>query len=297
MNKNIQEFHKLIIDAGSSGDTTKLDIREILDYHHLATELLYHPLPVGKENRCDFLKGLVLLENILNLGSTSPFYNFMKRFDLYNNVELMDWIFANRNNPYIPFGSFRPPLEVRSYSQYLEYEKKHQEYREKIIGLDIKRSRLAKERKNRIREEHKARKKANTEKQKLEILNYEIRMFRETCNQLNFQEGTSFEIDLLFESLAIHTRLLIEFFYNDKKKYKDDLIAQDFLPNTIDWKTQRPPKTRLLKNAQYKANKQLAHISLCRIEIAKNNKEWDWNGISRDMEIIIDKFEILKNQH
>lgn len=121
MDKNIQELHKLIIDTGRGGDTTKLNVGEISGYHQLATELLCHPLPVGKENRSDFLKGLILLENGLRLGSTSLFHNFMKRLDLYKDAELMDWIFANRNNPYIPFGLFHPPLEVRSYSEYLEY--------------------------------------------------------------------------------------------------------------------------------------------------------------------------------
>lgn len=164
MTRNIQELHKLIIDAGRSGDATKLNIGEISDYHHLATELLLCPLPIGKENRCDFLKGLILLENSLSLGSTSQIWKFMNRLDLYDDTELMDWIFANRNNPYVPFGSFRPPLEVRSYSQYLEYDKKHQEHREKMIGLDMERSRLAKERKDRIRKEHAARKKVNDEK-------------------------------------------------------------------------------------------------------------------------------------
>lgn len=164
MDKNIQELHKLIIDVGSSGDTTKLDIREIPDYYHLATSFLSHPLPVGKENRQDFLKGLVLLENGLRLGSTSQVWKFMKRIDSYNDAELMDWILANRNNPYIPFGLFRPPLEVRSYSQYLEYEKKCQKHRKRMIGLDMERSRLAKERKARIREEHAVRKKSNYEK-------------------------------------------------------------------------------------------------------------------------------------
>lgn len=159
MNKNIQELHQLIIEAGRSGDVTKLNMAEISE-----AELLRHPLPVGRENRCDFLKGLVLLENSLRLGSTSPFHNFMKRLDLYNDAELMDWILANRNNPYIPFGLFRPPLEVRTYSQYLEYEKAHQEHRGKMIGLDMEKSRLAKERKAKIREEHAARKKANDEK-------------------------------------------------------------------------------------------------------------------------------------
>lgn len=166
MTKNIQELHQLIIDAGRSGDAAEFNIKEISNYHQLATDLLSRPLPVGKENRCDFLKGLILLENGLRLGSTSQIWKFMKRLDLYNDAELMDWIFVHRNNPYIPFGSFRPPLEVRSYSQYLEYDKKHQERREQMTGLDMERSRLAKERKNKISKEHAARKKTNDEKRR-----------------------------------------------------------------------------------------------------------------------------------
>ncbi len=166
MAKNNQELHKLIIDAGRSGETTKLNIREISGYHQLATELLRHPLPVGKENRCDLLKGLLLLENGLRLGSTSLLHNFMKRLDLYTDAELMDWILLNRNNPYVPFGSFHPPLEVRSYSEYLEYEKGRQVHREKMVGMDMERSRLAKERKEQARKEHEARKKDNDQKRR-----------------------------------------------------------------------------------------------------------------------------------
>lgn len=166
MDKSIQELHKLIIDAGKRGHVTNLDMKENHGYYDLMTSLLSRPLPVGKENRQDFLKGLILLENGLKLGSTSQFWKFMERLDLYNDAELMDWILANRNNPYVPFGSYLPPLEVRSYSEYLAYEKNRQEHREKMISLDMERSRLAKERKARIKEEHAARKKVNDEKRK-----------------------------------------------------------------------------------------------------------------------------------
>lgn len=104
------------------------------------------------------------MENSLHLGSTSRIWKFMQRLDLYTDTELMDWIFAHRNNPYIPFGKGAPSLEVQSYSQYLNYEKERQAHLEKMLALDIERSKLAKERKNRIREEHKARKKVNDEK-------------------------------------------------------------------------------------------------------------------------------------
>lgn len=164
MDKDTQKLHKLIIDVGKSGNIAGLNVSGSLDYHEWTIELLRYPLPIGKENRCDFLKGLVLLENGLHLGSTSPFHNFMKRLDLYNVAELMDWILSNRNNPYIPFGSFHPPLEVQSYSQYMEYKKEREIHREKMIGMDMERSRLAKERKEQVRKEHEARKKINDEK-------------------------------------------------------------------------------------------------------------------------------------
>ena len=135
-----------------------------------------------------------------------------------------------------------------------------------------------------------------TKEEKEGPLKYEIAMFRETCDQLNFCQNTQFERNLLLESLPAHIRILIEFFYNDKnKKYPNDLMAQDFLADTIDWKKERPAMTKLLSEAKNKADKQLAHLSRWRIKIEKDNKKgWDWQGIKKDMEKVIEKFESLK---
>ena len=135
-----------------------------------------------------------------------------------------------------------------------------------------------------------------TKEEKEEHLNYEIWMFRETCNQLNFSQKTRFERNLLLESLPTHVRILIEFFYNDKnKKYPNNLVAQDFLPETINWKNERPYITKLLNEAKNKADKQLAHLSLWRVKIERDGKkEWDWKSIKKDMEKIIAKFKNLR---
>ena len=137
-----------------------------------------------------------------------------------------------------------------------------------------------------------------TREEKEEHLNYEIDMFRETCKQLNSYQAL-FERNLLLESLPAHTRTLIDFFYSDKnKKYPNDLVAQDFLLDSIDWKKERPPITELLTEAKNKADKQLAHLSLWRVKIEKDNKKgWNWNGISKDMEKIIEKFENLRTNN
>lgn len=78
-----------------------------------------------------------------------------------------------------------------------------------------------------------------TEEEIEALLKYEIWMFYETCNQLNSCQATRFERNLLLESLSTHTRILIDFFYG-KKKYQNDLIAQDLLSDNINWQKERP---------------------------------------------------------
>ena len=122
-------------------------------------------------------------------------------------------------------------------------------------------------------------------------LKYEIDIFRETCSQLNLCQKTQLERNLLLESLPAHIRILINFFYGEKK-YCNDLVAQDFLPNNINWIKERPPQTKLLDDAKNKADKQLAHLSRWRVKIEKDNKKgWDWQGISGDIEKVIKIFE------
>jgi hypothetical protein len=134
-----------------------------------------------------------------------------------------------------------------------------------------------------------------TQKEKRGHLDYEIWMFRETCRQINIRPKTLFENNLLFESLPAHIRVLINFFYNNDRKYPNDLLAQDFLPVAVNWKNERPQITALLKEAKNKADKQVAHLSLWRVKIERDGKkDWDWNNIEKDMEKVIKKFEELR---
>ncbi|MDP2967433.1 MAG: hypothetical protein Q8N87_03430 [bacterium] len=130
-----------------------------------------------------------------------------------------------------------------------------------------------------------------TKEEMEKLLQYEILMFQEICNQLDLPSKTQFERNLPLESLANHTRILIDFFYG-KKKYQNDLVAQDLLPNNVNWQNERPSETKLLKEAKNKADKQLAHLSLWRIKIEKDNRKgWDWQGIKKDIDEVIEKFE------
>ncbi len=143
---------------------------------------------------------------------------------------------------------------------------------------------------------------------------YEVSMFQETCKCIAVVDwhskpkpGEQFNRNLLLESLAIHTRILIDFFYNDlflsenKKKKTDrqdlnDIIAQDFMPKGMDWIQKRPELTPTLYDAREKANKQLAHLSRWRIKLDKDGgKDWDmYPKIKEDLEKVIEKFKLIK---
>ena len=135
--------------------------------------------------------------------------------------------------------------------------------------------------------------------EKKEHLKQEIDMFRETCKTYLLPCSDWCVSNLLVESLAIHARILVDFFYNDfflsEKKKSDrrdinDIIAQDFIIRE-DWIKIRPPITQILYDAREKANKQLAHLSAWRVKLDKDEKKsWD-RGIQQDIENVIKIFE------
>ena len=130
-----------------------------------------------------------------------------------------------------------------------------------------------------------------------ELLSYEIRMFKDTYKELAFFENfDQFKRNLLIESLALHTRVLFDFFYC-KQKHKDDIIAQDLLQSHTAWAKIRPQPPKILKEAKQKADKQLAHLSLARIKLKKDNKHgWNFYAINKEMDKTINLFYDTKEK-
>ncbi len=126
-----------------------------------------------------------------------------------------------------------------------------------------------------------------------ENLKYEIDMLKNTCcawtnkkNNLN-----QFGINCLVESLALHARVLIFFFYGNKKKYPDDIIAQDFLSENIKWAEIRPEMSDFLKEVKFKADKQLAHLCLGRIQLSREDRHgWNFQKVYQELNEIIELF-------
>jgi len=137
---------------------------------------------------------------------------------------------------------------------------------------------------------------------------YEFGMFRFLCEKLEFDfresvtfkpgdvtflgTGSSTDDDdrttfALLESMLLHTRVLLDFFYGNR--CKDDIIAQDFVPN---WNNLRPPLgPYLADDSQHeRLNKALAHLTLKRIDYDAGQKSWDVTAISSEIGRVISSF-------
>jgi len=77
----------------------------------------------------------------------------------------------------------------------------------------------------------------------------------------------------LLESFAVHSRILIHFFWSEKPR-KDDMVATQFVKNVEEWKKIRPKKTELLEEVEFKAKKQVAYLTFKRLDYDFENKGW-----------------------
>jgi len=133
----------------------------------------------------------------------------------------------------------------------------------------------------------------STQEELNKALFYELDMFKNTCLAWKNKpvEISQFNKRILIESLALHSRVLIDFFYGNKGKYLDNIIAQDFLPEDIRWSEIRPEMSYFLKKVKIKANKQLAHLCLGRIElIRKDEHGWQFDKVYQELGAVINLF-------
>jgi len=129
-----------------------------------------------------------------------------------------------------------------------------------------------------------------------EHLYYEIGMFTRMLEEiLNFQEPHNDEQlksrnNSCLESFLIHTRNLMEFFYEKFKKYPEkDVRAQDFMPPGITW--------TITKSSDYpditkRISREIEHITTERKMPGDLAKQW--SEMNRIIEIISIAFEQFK---
>ena len=123
------------------------------------------------------------------------------------------------------------------------------------------------------------------------VICYEIKMFRWSANwvaeNVPPSQKPSQKYNAIVESFVMHTRTLIDFFYNDPRS--DDVVARHYVAA---WEP--PHKTTHLSEAIEKANKQLAHITYSRVDDTRyadpDKKPWNFEKISSDLEKTITLF-------
>ena len=88
----------------------------------------------------------------------------------------------------------------------------------------------------------------------------------------------------LLESFVIHFRNIIEFLYEDGRKGK--VHASDFCDAGV-WKVKRPRYSNTLKEANIRANEEMAHPAINRIAGSPPEKNWDFGGLALEIKTIL----------
>jgi hypothetical protein len=86
------------------------------------------------------------------------------------------------------------------------------------------------------------------------------------------------------EAFGLHTRLLLDFFYRDKR-IQHDAIAADFFGDDS-WRQIRPEKTSGLEQIARRVGEEIAHLSYRRAA-RETAKTWSYGEIWRDLACVV----------
>jgi len=128
----------------------------------------------------------------------------------------------------------------------------------------------------------------------IEHLVYEISMLEAVAARLSkFQHGDV--KNALVESLALHTRNLIEFYFYSEGGKDDDLRAVQFCKPETTWPHNRSTLNSLqvLSDAAGRANKQVSHLTLDRGQKASHGKGWPTDELLTALRIVHEEFRTL----
>ncbi|MGA2300734.1 MAG: hypothetical protein ABSG77_08565 [Candidatus Acidiferrum sp.] len=120
-----------------------------------------------------------------------------------------------------------------------------------------------------------------------EHLLYELHIFRWVAENLPPEKG--FLLSALLESFAIHLRNLIDFFYTQPGKARnDDLVAADFFDSPGAWDPGAIPKS--LEDARERANKEISHVTYKRKTATDPTKPWPVGDLFKEVHSVAQKF-------
>jgi hypothetical protein len=122
-----------------------------------------------------------------------------------------------------------------------------------------------------------------------EHLHYEIEMLIATGARLQLGAWNSVaEKNACIESFVIHVRNLIAFLYPTTPK-KGDVVAADFFDSPRAWSSSTPSSS--LKQARFRANKEVGHLTTSRISGTPARKGWPVVSLIKEILAELTRFE------
>jgi len=130
----------------------------------------------------------------------------------------------------------------------------------------------------------------------LKHLIHEFQMLQQTC-ELARQEDNPIVRNAFLIAFAIHARNLLDFFYapSGPKRWprEDDVIAEDFFDNPIEWWNSRPTKSQYLLALGARVGKEVAHLTYMRLRTMSKGRLWANSSITNEMRDILLHFQSL----
>jgi len=123
-----------------------------------------------------------------------------------------------------------------------------------------------------------------------EHLHYELGMLNSVAQAMamNFV-GAGVLNNAMLESFTIHVRGLIFFLFPENTKL-DDVLANHYVVDVAAYEAARGPKSNILKKAQSRAAKEVAHLTYERLKVTAEIKPWAFIEIATEVNRVVKIF-------
>lgn len=123
-----------------------------------------------------------------------------------------------------------------------------------------------------------------------EHIRYEVQQLLNATDaisrRLSIHNGLQY---MIVESFTIHLRNLITFLYPYIKR-EEDVCARDYFINTKTWDNLRPEISITLKQAKFRADKEVEHLTTSRQAGTSKSKEWNVADLTDEIMAILKIF-------
>ena len=93
----------------------------------------------------------------------------------------------------------------------------------------------------------------------------------------------------LLESFVMHTRVLLDFFFLSTTR-DSDIVASDYFESVERWETVRGELPSELANVRQRVGKEMAHLTLERLDVTSDKKPWNFAAIAGAIGSVLERF-------